>query len=228
MGSVRIPKTWFSRAIARASRRCFKIPAQRVLTLANGWPRPFSGFAGEDPFAVRDFSETFRLLMEQEPNRADTLFPKTNRLKREYRHLLSEHVFGGFGLEVDRHGAQKRLVLKQHREGSSIPYMAWSAGQREFVPLLLGLFWLLPPASVKRRADIRWVVIEELEMGSILAPFRWFFFWFSSCSGVDTVSAYPRTRLTFWMWFGRCAQFATTTLIPVPCSTYSMCGRQTP
>jgi len=143
----------------------FYIPAQRVLSLANGWPRPFTGFASEDPFAVRDFSEAFRLLMEQELNRADALFPKTNRLKKEYRDLLSKHVFGGFGLEVDRHGAQKRLVLKEPEASKAIPYMAWSAGQREFVPLLLGLYWLLPSAKVKRRGDIRWVIIEELEMG---------------------------------------------------------------
>jgi hypothetical protein len=42
----------------------FYIPAQRVLTLANGWPRPFQGYGAEDPFVVRDFSERFRVLME--------------------------------------------------------------------------------------------------------------------------------------------------------------------
>jgi hypothetical protein len=143
----------------------FYIPAQRVLSLANGWPRPFTGFASEDPFAVRDFSETFRLLMEQELGRTDALFPKTNRLKKEYRDLLSKHVFGGFGLQVDRHGAQKRLVLKHSETAKAIPYMAWSAGQREFVPLLMGLYWLMPGARVKRREDLKWVIIEELEMG---------------------------------------------------------------
>lgn len=143
----------------------FYIPAQRVLSLANGWPKPFTGFGSEDPFAVRDFSEAFRLLMEQELGRSDALFPKTNRLKKEYRDLLSKHVFGDFRLEVDRHGAQKRLVLRQTAESKAIPYMAWSAGQREFVPLLLGLYWLLPAAKIKRRGDIKWVVIEELEMG---------------------------------------------------------------
>jgi len=143
----------------------FYIPAQRVLSLANGWPRPFTAFSSEDPFAVRDFSETFRILMEQELGRADALFPKTNRLKKEYRDLLSRHVFGGFGLRVDRHGAQKRLVLRHGETSKSIPYMAWSAGQREFVPLLMGLYWLMPSARVKRRGDIDWVVIEEPEMG---------------------------------------------------------------
>lgn len=143
----------------------FYIPAQRVLSLANGWPRPFTSFASEDPFAVRDFSETFRILMEQELGRAETLFPKTKRLKSEYRDLLAKHVFGGFGLRVDRHGAQKRLVLRQTDTSKSIPYMAWSAGQREFVPLLMGLYWLMPSASVKQRKPIEWVIIEEPEMG---------------------------------------------------------------
>ena len=143
----------------------FYIPAQRVLSLANGWPRPFQSFASEDPFAVRDFSETFRLLMEQEFTRAAALFPKTNRLKREYRELLNRHVFGGFGLHVDRHGAQKRLVLRREEGAAAIPFMAWSAGQREFVPLLMGLYWLMPSAKVKRRSDLSWVIIEEPEMG---------------------------------------------------------------
>jgi hypothetical protein len=43
--------------------------------------------------------------------------------------------------------------------------MVWSAGQREIVPLLLGLYWLLPPTKTPRRGDIEWVVIEEIEMG---------------------------------------------------------------
>jgi len=43
--------------------------------------------------------------------------------------------------------------------------MVWSAGQREFVPLLLGLYWFASPTKVKRRGGIRWVMIEEMEMG---------------------------------------------------------------
>lgn len=155
----------------RKKRTVFHIPAQRVLTLANGWPRPFQGFSSEDPFAVRDFSERFRLLMEQELAESEVLFPKPKRLKQEYRNLLSKHLFGSFGLCIDRHVAQKRLVLRQHSDDQQedivppIPFMAWSAGQREFVPLLLGLYWLMPSAQVKRRRDIVWAIIEELEMG---------------------------------------------------------------
>jgi hypothetical protein len=43
--------------------------------------------------------------------------------------------------------------------------MAWSAGQREFSPLLLGLYWLMPAGKVSRRDRLTWVVIEEPEMG---------------------------------------------------------------
>jgi hypothetical protein len=145
--------------------KLFYIPAQRVLSLANGWPRPFTAFGSEDPFVVRDFSETFRILMERELGRDEVLFPKTNRLKKEYRDLIAKHFFGGFGLQVDRHGSQKRLVLKNGQKHSAIPFMAWSAGQREFVPLLMGLYWLMPAAKVSRRDPIQWVVIEEPEMG---------------------------------------------------------------
>jgi len=149
----------------RSEPRVFYIPAQRVLSLANGWPRPFQSFASEDPFCVRDFSETFRLLMEQEFSRTADLFPKTNRLKKEYRDLLGEHVFGGFRLMVDRHGRQKRLVLQSDTSSNLIPFLAWSGGQREFVPLLMGLYWLLPAAKTQRRGNLEWTLIEEPEMG---------------------------------------------------------------
>jgi hypothetical protein len=43
--------------------------------------------------------------------------------------------------------------------------MVWSAGQREFVPLLLSLYHLLTSAKAPRRKGVEWVVIEELEMG---------------------------------------------------------------
>lgn len=142
----------------------FFIPAQRVLTLGKGWPRPFTDYSAGDPFAVRDFSEKLRLLMETELGRGESLFPQSRRLKVEIRNLLNNTVFSNFGLRVDRHGTQKRLVLGADA-GHPLPFMVWSAGQREFVPLLLGLYWLLPPTRAPRRAAIKWVVIEEIEMG---------------------------------------------------------------
>src|SRR5258708_5490284 len=43
--------------------------------------------------------------------------------------------------------------------------MTWTAGQREFTPLLLGLYPLLTPRSQLKQPGIDWVVVEEPEMG---------------------------------------------------------------
>ena len=125
----------------------FFIPAQRVMTLGKGWPRPFTDYSPGDPFVVRDFSEKLRVLVESELGRGKTLFPQQGRLKSELRKVLDQTVFAGLGLSVDRYGPQKRLVLTQPN-GKPFPFMVWSAGQRDFVPLLLGLYWLLPPTKV--------------------------------------------------------------------------------
>ena len=144
----------------------FFIPAQRVLALRDGWPRPFTDYTPGDPFAVREFSEKLRVLVEQEFGASGDLFPRERRLKREFRELLKRHVFSDFHLKVDKFRSQKRLVLGAGPDAeSSLPYMVWSAGQREFVPLLLGFYWLMPSTKVSRRGDIEWVVLEELEMG---------------------------------------------------------------
>ncbi len=145
----------------------FYIPAQRVLTLGRGWPRPFSDYGAGDPFSVRDFSEKLRLLMESGWGRSDreAIFPQTKRLKNELREILDQTVFHGFGLRVDTYGVQKRLVLKAQDSDATLPFMVWSAGQREFVPLLMGFYWLLPPTRTSTRENINWVVIEEPEAG---------------------------------------------------------------
>lgn len=143
----------------------FFIPAQRVLTLRDGWPRPFTDYSPGDPFAVREFSEKLRLLLEQEFTATEGLFPQKNRLKKEVRDLLAKSFFPGYDLRVDRYRSQRRLVLQDKDAREQLPFMVWSAGQREFVPLLLGFYWLMPPTKLSRRADIEWVIIEELEMG---------------------------------------------------------------
>lgn len=142
----------------------FFIPAQRVLALRDGWPRPFTDYSPGDPFAVREFSEKLRGLVEKEIA-GESLFPQPRRLKKEFRDLLERDVFSKFSLKVDKVRSQKRLVLGSGEEHDGLPYMVWSAGQREFVPLLLGFYWLMPPTAVSQRGEIQWVVLEELEMG---------------------------------------------------------------
>ena len=148
----------------KGDEKLFFIPAQRVLALRDGWPRPFTDYAAGDPFAVRDFSEKLRVLVEREFT-TDSLFPQPKRLKVAFRDLLQRDVFANFQLRVERYRSQKRLVLGATDKSEQLPYMVWSAGQREFVPLLLGFYWLMPPTKVTKRGKIEWAVIEELEMG---------------------------------------------------------------
>lgn len=148
----------------RKGESMFFIPAQRVLAMRDGWPQAFGYYDPGVPFTVREFSEELRLLMADFGTEG-TLFPVPRRLKDEFRELLQRHVFPGFNLKVDTQRAQKRLVLSSVASGSVLPFMVWSAGQREFVPLLLGLYWLLTPVGAPRRRGLEWVVVEELEMG---------------------------------------------------------------
>jgi energy-coupling factor transporter ATP-binding protein EcfA2 len=144
--------------------RMFFIPAQRVLSLNMGWPRPFTDFAVGDPYVVPCFSEKLRMQMETGlgGGKTGSIFPQEGRLKGEIRTALNKAVFHGFSLKLDRRGVQKRLVLQE--AGEMLPFMVWSAGQREFIPLLLGLYWLCPSASIAKRDATEWVVIEEPEM----------------------------------------------------------------
>jgi len=151
---------------SRGKERSFFIPAQRVLALSrDGWFRTFDDYRAGDPFTVRDFSEKLRVMMESPLGRAEAVFPQPKRLKSDIRALLSRHIFRDFHLEVEKTGPQKRLLLTDSNQDAKLPFMLWSAGQREFVPLLLGLYWLLPPTKAPRRGSIQWVIVEELEAG---------------------------------------------------------------
>jgi energy-coupling factor transporter ATP-binding protein EcfA2 len=145
--------------------RLFFIPAQRVMSLRDGLTQPFSVYRSGDPFVLREFSEKLHQLVQNEFGRNPELFPQANRLKKAERDLLSEHIFGGFDLKTSSEKLQKQFVLNRPGQKKGLPYLVWSAGQREFVPLLLGLYWLMPPSAVAKRNKLEWVVIEEMEMG---------------------------------------------------------------
>ena len=143
----------------------FFIPAQRVMSLAGGVTQNFGQFNYGDPYTLRYFSDAVHDLLQNEFGAKGELFPQPNRLNDTLRKPITDHLFGGSKLAVDASDFTKRLVLKVpgHKEG--LPFLAWSAGQREFTPLLLGLYWLCPAGGARKRDDIEWVVIEEPEMG---------------------------------------------------------------
>ncbi|HRI54628.1 MAG TPA: AAA family ATPase [Pseudomonadota bacterium] len=140
------------------------IPAQRVLVMQNGWPRHFESYSQGDPYVVKGFSEYLRLQMERGSARdGAAVFPQKGLLTAETRELLTKNIFGGFALKQATQGAQRRLVL-QHGDRPPLPFMVWSAGQREFSPLLLGIYGHLPEGS-ERLSVVEWIVLEEPEMG---------------------------------------------------------------
>jgi AAA domain, putative AbiEii toxin, Type IV TA system len=147
--------------------KLFYIPAQRVVTMSQGWPRNFGSFDIGDPFVLKQFSETVRVLMERETtnggNKQSKVFPKPNRIREPLRRILDDAIFYGAKVESDNSSLKRRFLLDVG--GSKLPFMTWSAGQKEFMPLLLSLYYLMPSAKVKMKDDIQAVIIEEPEMG---------------------------------------------------------------
>ena len=147
--------------------KLFYIPAQRVVTMSQGWPRNFGSFDIGDPFVLKQFSETIRVLMEKETtnggSKQSEVFPKPNRIKEPLRKILDDAIFHGAKVESDNSSLKRRFLLEVG--GSKLPFMTWSAGQKEFMPLLLSLYYLMPSAKVKMKDDIQAVIIEEPEMG---------------------------------------------------------------
>ena len=142
----------------------FLIPAHRVLTLKDGWPRSFTDYATSDPYVVKEFSEELRLLMEKGLGSGEgAIFPQVGRMNKTLRDLIGKSIFGEAEVKLDKSGLRKRIVLDV--AGTQLPFMTWSTGQREFTPLLLGLYWLMPSGKAEKKDNINWVVIEEPEMG---------------------------------------------------------------
>ena len=157
-----------AKVCARKSRRksesvCM-IPAQRVVTLKDGWPRGFTDYASGAPYAVKQFSEQLRLLLDMDFGQGDGLiFPQARFLNKTIRHVVGESVFGRAQVKLDRASPRKRVVLDV--AGNCLPFLTWDSGQREFTPLLMGLYSLMPARDTANKNQRKWVVIEEPEAG---------------------------------------------------------------
>ncbi|MDD4836606.1 MAG: AAA family ATPase, partial [Dethiosulfovibrio sp.] len=143
----------------------YYIPAQRVLTMLTGWPQPYRSYTPRDPFVVKNFSEGIRLYLEGLKDRED-LFPISQKIKGPIRDALNGSIFHGASLSRSAVAGQKEVRLNVDGDvNRAISYMAWSTGQREFLPLLLGCYELLPAGKITKRREIDWVILEEPEMG---------------------------------------------------------------
>jgi len=153
-----------TRGRKKQDEKLFLIPAQRVITLRGGWPRPFTDYDSGDPYVVKQFSEQLRRLMETGLGGGKgAIFPQAGRFNKDFRNAISQTIFSNAEVRLDTREMRKRLILKVGE--NELPYMVWSAGQREFMPLLLGLYALMPSSGATKKPTLDWVVIEEPEMG---------------------------------------------------------------
>jgi hypothetical protein len=156
-------------ALARGRRRheqhrLFYVPAHRALTISGGWPASFRSPPPDTPFVVRAYGERVaEILTTSNTAEGATLFPLERRMKAELREAFDEAILHGASIELRTRGVRRELQIVHH--DTNLSYMAWTAGQREFVPLLLGLYDALPSGKLTRREPLEWVVIEEPEMG---------------------------------------------------------------
>lgn len=145
--------------------RMFYIPAQRILSMSDGRPKAFSEFDPSCPYVLRQFSETLRIFMAGGfGGKNSVLFPISTRLKKVQRDSFNDTIFHDGKVEMDVESGQRKMKLKI--EGMEMPFMTWSAGQKEFMPLLMGFYCVSgPPTQVFNKEQYEYVVIEEPEMG---------------------------------------------------------------
>ena len=142
----------------------FYIPAQRILSMPEGRPKNFSEYDIASPYVLRIFSETLRVFLQGGLGSPNVIFPMRNRLKGQMKKNFNDAIFHNAQVVLDESTGQRKMKL---RVGDMLlPFMTWSAGQKEFMPLLLAIYCLSgPPTSVIDKAGFEWVIIEEPEMG---------------------------------------------------------------
>jgi energy-coupling factor transporter ATP-binding protein EcfA2 len=149
---------------AEAPERLFYVPAQRILSISDGRPKNFMEYDISSPFVLRNFSETLRLFFQNGMGEEHRLFPLNNRLKKGMKDSFDTSIFHGGEVVIDERSGQKKMQMKVGE--TSLPFMTWSAGQKEFMPLLMAVYCLSgPPIKTINREQYEYVVIEEPEMG---------------------------------------------------------------
>ncbi|WP_448529521.1 AAA family ATPase [Raineya sp.] len=166
-GSKEIGKDFFfpkkGEKYSEVPEKLFYVPAQRILAVADGRPKTFMEFDETVPFVLRYFSESIRLMLQKEIIKTPDLFPSKQRLKNILREQFDSSIFHNHSVTLEEKSGQKKFRMKS--ANTSIPFMTWSAGQKEFMPLLLAFYWLCPPSKKSKKDNIELVVIEEPEMG---------------------------------------------------------------
>lgn len=148
--------------IGNGTETLFFVPAHRSILISDGWAASFQKLTSDTPVVARIFSQN--LFDRFSGKDAGTLFPMEKRLKKAVRDKIDAAVFHGGKVRFEETAQHARRLRLVHGD-MHLPFMTWTAGQREFTPLLLGLYHLLPPTKLRKQPGIDWVVLEEPEMG---------------------------------------------------------------
>jgi len=142
----------------------FYVPAQRIVCMGDGFPKFFSDFSFTTPYVLREFTETLRTFVQFGLGAKTKIFPIKERLKNIQKRSFDATIFHSGEVVMSEVAGQKKMQLAI--DGMNIPFMAWSAGQKEFMPLLLAFYCLSgPPSKIVKRDRYTTVIIEEPEMG---------------------------------------------------------------
>lgn len=140
--------------------KLFYIPAQRILSISDGRPKNFMEFDISSPYVLRQFSETLRLFFQKGIGNGHTLFPLNHHIQHDINESFNKTIFHDGKVVIDERTGQKKMRMEVGN--ISLPFMTWSAGQKEFMPLLMAFYSL---ADKGTSPSYRYVVIEEPEMG---------------------------------------------------------------
>lgn len=144
--------------------KLFYIPAQRIFSISDGRPKAFSEFDPTAPYVLRQFSETLRVFMSIGLGGNKVLYPIKTRLKNVQKKSFDKSIFHGGLVEMESENGQRKMRMKV--DGMNMPFMTWSAGQKEFMPLLMGFYCVSgPPMQFLNKDQYEYMVIEEPEMG---------------------------------------------------------------
>ena len=133
------------------------------MSLNDGSPKGFIDFNLSTPYILRSFSENLRLFIQGIP--LNLLFAYTIGLYKHFgkKNSVRHTIFNEADIELQLNNFKRELIL---RVGDmNIPFMAWSAGQKEFMPLFLAFYSLIAPTNLVKRPDYKCIIVEEPEMG---------------------------------------------------------------
>ena len=138
------------------------VPAQRILSISDGRPKNFMEFDAAAPYVLRHFSEALRLFFGQVTLMGDGVIGFKSDVGGEHHQTIlysraEQEIFNHADITIEEDRGQKKLF--QRIDGMRVPFMSWSTGQKEFMPLLFVFYRLVDGEQYK------YVIIEEPEMG---------------------------------------------------------------